>query len=157
MTNEYLQQAKEFLELTDTSFNIVRIGTYDRLEFGEPTDVYLVTLKNDKHEYEFKFSDSIHNTQCRLGTLKPPRRMSIYDFEKYKAKMQRNHKIPNEYDVLACLQSSEVGSLEDFCSDYGYSDDSIKAEETYRAVRKEHNNISSLFSYDELELLREIN
>jgi len=36
---------------------------------------------------------------------------------------------PNAYDVLACLDTYADGeSFNDFCSDYGYETDSIKAK-----------------------------
>lgn len=62
---------------------------------------------------------------------------------------------PDIYDVLACLTKSDPGSLEDFCSEYGYDSDSIKANITYTAVCREWKAIDRLFS-DIIEGLREI-
>lgn len=65
-------------------------------------------------------------------------------------------KSPTPYDVLACLQKYEVGSLKDFCGDFGYDEDSKKAEKTYKAVVEEFKNIQILFSDEEIEKLQEI-
>ncbi len=45
-------------------------------------------------------------------------------------------RIPTENDVLECLKSDcEAGnySFDDFCDNFGYSNDSLKALDTYRA------------------------
>lgn len=60
---------------------------------------------------------------------------------------------PSLYDVLTCLQKYEVGSFEDFCSEFGYDTDSRNALKTYKAVLKEYKGMSNLFSNDELEIL----
>lgn len=65
-------------------------------------------------------------------------------------------KKPNPYGVLACLQKSEVGTFNDFCGDFGYDEDSRKAEETYKAVVEEFKNVQILFSDEEIEKLQEI-
>ncbi len=64
---------------------------------------------------------------------------------------------PTLYDVLACLQKYDVGTFEDFCSCYGYDNDSRTAEKTYKAVVKEFEAMERLFSSDELEVLQYIN
>ena len=63
---------------------------------------------------------------------------------------------PTIYDVLACLQKYDVGDFENFCSDFGYDNDSRAAERTYKAVCKEFAAVDRLFS-DIIEELQEIN
>ena len=46
-------------------------------------------------------------------------------------------------------------TFEDFCSEYGYNTDSINAQKTYKAVKREFNGVYRLFS-DILEQLQEI-
>jgi hypothetical protein len=65
-------------------------------------------------------------------------------------------KEPDLYSVLSCLQKYEVGTFEDFCSDFGYDNDSRTAEKTYKAVVKEFKGMENLFNSDELELLQMI-
>lgn len=63
---------------------------------------------------------------------------------------------PTAYDVLACLEKYEHADFEDFCSNYGYDTDSIKALKTYEACKAEYQALQALFSDEEMELLREI-
>lgn len=62
---------------------------------------------------------------------------------------------PNMYDILACLQKYDVGSFENFCSEFGYSEDSRSAYTTYLAVQKEWKAVDKLFG-DILEEMQEI-
>lgn len=63
---------------------------------------------------------------------------------------------PTLYDVLACLTKYDPGTFDNFCDDYGYSTDSIKAQKTYLEVQEEFTNCSRLFG-DVIEELMEIN
>ena len=64
---------------------------------------------------------------------------------------------PEAYSILSCLTKSEVGSFEDFCSDFGYDEDSMKANKTYLAVTKEYANLRKLgYSDSEMEQLQDI-
>ncbi len=63
---------------------------------------------------------------------------------------------PTAYDVLTCLEKYEHADFDDFCDNYGYDNDSRKAKKLYLAVKKEYNNISRLFSAEEIERLQEI-
>jgi len=65
-------------------------------------------------------------------------------------------KLPTAYSLLACLQKSDVGTFKDFCSEFGYSDDSIRALETYRAVQEEFEKVRRFFTASELERLQDI-
>jgi len=66
---------------------------------------------------------------------------------------------PTAYDILATLSSESYlyDDFEDFCSSFGYSTDSIKALETFKAVKKLSTRINDFFTEEELEALREIN
>lgn len=135
--NNYEQQAKDFLKSTGTtiSFKFLKHGRHFTDE-KETRDIYKVTLKNAKHRFSFNFGQSIANQgEC-----------------------------PTEYDVLACIQKYDVGSIEDFCSDFGYPlynectfKKDAKIVKLYNAVCKEYKNVSDLFTDEEIELLSEIN
>ena len=64
---------------------------------------------------------------------------------------------PTSYDVLASVTKYEVGTFDDFCSEYGYDTDSRKALKTYKAVLREWKNIEKLFTAEQIEELQEIN
>lgn len=63
---------------------------------------------------------------------------------------------PNAYDVLVCLTKYDPGTFENFCADYGYDEDSRKAYSTYEGVVEEWNEVSALFTPEQLEILSEI-
>lgn len=131
-------------------------------------DIYNITLKRGTRKYTFKFGQSIMNSQyykdriegrtytlnggCRTGNY------SITDLNKYISGGMNvtlvKGEAPTLYDVLACLQKYDVGTFEDFCSDFGYDTDSRTAEKTYKAVVKEYDKMCSLFNDEELELLQ---
>ena len=59
------------------------------------------------------------------------------------------------YSVLSCIASdyhAYVGSFEDFCSEFGYDEDSRKAEKTYFAVQKQAFLLRKIFSADEIAM-----
>ena len=64
---------------------------------------------------------------------------------------------PTAYDILACLTKYDPGSFENFCSEFGYDEDSRRAYKTYKAVVKEFENVEKLFSEEEREQLNKIN
>lgn len=63
---------------------------------------------------------------------------------------------PTEYDVLACLTKYDPETFEDFCSVFGYDEDSRKAERIYEAVKEEYQNVAMLWNDSEIEELQEI-
>jgi hypothetical protein len=54
------------------------------------------------------------------------------------------------------LTKSDPETFEDFCDNFGYDTDSRKAEKVYRAVVREFEGMSRLFTEEELEQLQEI-
>ena len=130
--NEYTKQAEKFLKETGTEFKAVFLK--NGLHFTgdtEPRDIYKITLTRGKRIYKFDFGQSINNSD---GKTKP-----------------------SAYDVLACLTTSEIGDFKNFCGDFGYDEDSRKAEKTYKAVVKELDNVQKLWNDKEIEQLQEIN
>ena len=81
-------------------------------------------------------------------------------FEKEKAIREldalKAEAIPNEYDVLACLEKYSYDSFSDFCAEFGYSTDSISARETFLACGEEYVGLSRIFTEEQMEKLREI-
>ena len=136
MTNEYTKQTRDFLQKTGTQLKIKYFGT-DKYFFDdkEVRNIYRCVLKNKRGQYTFKFGDSITSTTKNIK--------------------------PTEYDVLACMTKYNVGTFENFISDFGYSidtkEDYNKVSEIYKAVRKEYNALCRLFTLEELEELAEIN
>lgn len=69
-------------------------------------------------------------------------------------------KDPTPYDVLSCLSSDSHScgmSFGEFCSEFGESQDSIKAKQTWQRVSRFAKRIVDFLTPEELESLREIN
>lgn len=83
-------------------------------------------------------------------------------FDKYRAgkyparpRLKKRH-VPTSYDVLACITKQDLGTFAQFCSDYGYDEDSRRAERTWDAVREEWEHVRAFFHADEFDELNEI-
>ena len=125
----YTQQA----EATAKKLNIdlIILDSEFKKHFADDTKeryVFKCKLKRGKKSFTFNFGQSIFN-----GSQEPA-----------------------IYDVLTCLQKYDVGTFENFCDEFGYTNDSRKAERIYKAVVKEFNNMSRLFTPDELDFLNEM-
>ena len=125
---EYEKQAKDFLESTGTELTVEysHYGKYFPSD-KESRAVFEFTLRRAGKEYIGTFGQSI----------------------------AARDKTPSAYDILSCLDYWD-GDFEDFCSEYGYSDDSISALSTYDAVIKQSVGLRDMFTFDELEKLGEI-
>lgn len=175
--NEYTQQAKDFLNQTNTTFNaeFLKHGKHFA-DDKDNRDIYKITLKRGARVFSFNFGQSINNsgfyytkgvqkTDLDRKYLKEPKNLGRFikqtlDFSflnNGKSDVIHYPKEPTEYDVLACLTKYEVGTLEDFCAEFGYDTDSKKAEVIYKAVLNEYQNVAMLWNDEEIELLSEIN
>lgn len=128
--NTYEKEAEDFLKKTKTKMSVTLLGHFPYFDGDkESRDVYEIKFERNGAGYTFQFGQSI------IGSNKK--------------------KKPTAYDVLACVEKEEVGTFEDFCANFGYSDDSIKSLKLYGIVTKQSHMIRRMFS-DVLEELREI-
>lgn len=172
----YQQQAIDFLKSTNTEMQIVFSHNGKHFEDDkEARDIYNVTIKRGSRKISFKFGNSLADSgfYASYGRTKyaiPYNKLNLtdvelrrfvkinlqYDFGNAKSDQIIRPKSPTEYSVLACLQKYDVGTFEDFCSEFGYDEDSKKAEKTYNAVVKEYDNVCKIWSDEEIEQLQEI-
>lgn len=130
-TTDYNKQANDFFKKTGATIKIN--FSHNGKHFADDKqnrDIYKITISKSKRSFTFNFGQSI----LESGT----------------------GECPTAYDVLACLQKYDVGSFEDFCGEFGYDEDSRMAEKTYKAVCKEYEKLCTIFSEEEMELMREI-
>lgn len=167
--NEYLEQTKNFLNKANAKCEIV-YGGISRNETWKETakrNWYDVMITTPRGKMSYVFWDSINNTEISQMTLeeyvekKLKRRYSDFPYNKRKKaerelKMLKAEAVPNEYDVLACLEKYDVGTFEDFCSEFGYDEDSRTAERIYIAVIKEYKDLTRIFTEEQMEELSEI-
>lgn len=152
--DEYIKQATEFLQKTHTKMKIEYVGLAVNKEWKEKEKrcLYEITLISPRGSMTFDFWDSIRNTEIRTMSF------DAYNTRANKElAAKKKAAVPSVYDVLACLTKYDPGTFEDFCSNYGYDEDSRTAERVYFAVQKEYAQLARLFTPDQMEELAEIN
>lgn len=166
--NEYDKQANDFLDKHGVSCNIERVGLEVKHDWDSASHMkYRVTLKRLDKVMSYDFFDSIHNTGILtrskdewarkiygrfyegLSTSEKNSLNRLINKEKEKA-------TPGAYDVLACLVTSDPGIFDDFCNEFGYDSDSVKAFNIYRAVQEQYRDLCRVFTQEQLEELGEI-
>ena len=174
MKSKYEQQAEAFLKATNTEFKceFLKHGKHF-VDDKETRDIYRITLTRGKRSYTFNFGQSIVNSgfyytkgrqviqidrsQLTNKNLVLWIKLRDYDFLNNGKSDKIHYPVaPTAYDVLACLTKYDPDTFENFCSEYGYDEDSRKAEKIYNAVLDEWRNVCALFTDEEIEQLQEI-
>ena len=129
---------------------------YNKLGTDFATKVGL-TMKIVSTRYGKHFEDDKDNRYIFRITLKRNKKSYTFDFGQAVAS---GNEAPSIYDVLSCLEKYDVGSYQDFCSEFGYEMYNEKCQgfnritlKTYKAVCKEFIAVDRLFSdvMDELQ------
>lgn len=168
--NKYLEQAKNFLNKAHAKCKIVYGGISRNENWKEKTkrNWYDVTITTPRGTMTYVFWNSIYNTEISRMTLenyvtKKLKYNRIEDMsytERIKAEKElerlKAEAMPNECDVLACLGKYDVGTFEDFCSEFGYDEESRMAERIYIAVIKEYKDLTRIFTEEQMEELKGI-
>lgn len=135
MENDYQKQAEDFLIKASANITI-------ELAPNQKAPLWA----KDGQNYGLMYNITIHRTNCK-----------DYSFNFWNSiTAKAENRKPTDYDILACLTKYDPGFFEDFCSEYGYNEDSRTAERTFLAVIKEWKETSRMFG-DLLEELQEIN
>jgi hypothetical protein len=135
-TNEYHEQANKFLQMHGIKFR--------------------ATLKDTKTP-AWKQANEKSGHHYRVTLSKPGKRI-VFDFWGSIADAESGKKNIHAYEVLACI-SGEINcpeSFEDFCAEYGYESDSIRALQTFRRCNAFAKRLRAFFADDEAEKLSEI-
>lgn len=168
--SEYLKKAKTFLKKAQATMLIEYVGCDIPLHWQgekEKHNHYQFTIVTPRGEMTDNFWDSLINTKLSQMTLDQycikHHRMpyaALWVGEKWQIKKdwetQVKNAIPNEYDILACLTQYVPDTFEEFCEEFGYSNDSISALKTYLACQEEAAKLKKIFTKEQLEELEEI-
>ena len=144
--NEYVKQAKDFLESCNATMDIMYLGTEVNKDWDEKRerDTYMVNIRTSKGNMQIKFWDSINNT-IKNSNLR---------------RVNRSRIKPTAYDVLSYLQKYDVGDFEDFMYEFRYEitkrGDLAKIQNVYNAVVKEYNDVCRCFTEEQIEEMKEI-
>lgn len=176
METNYEKQATDFLEKTGCKMEIkFKENRRYFLDDKEARDVYDVKIERGKRVWEFEFGNSIADSEfvavygrSRYKIPSEMRTKTLHEIKRYvKLNLQSDFgrvaadkiimpKPPTSYDVLACLTKYDVGTLDDFCREFGYDSDSKSAERVYEAVKEEWLNVCRIWNDSEIEELAEI-
>lgn len=169
--NEYVKQAKDFLESCNATVDIKYAGLEVPNWDGRYHCAYDCTIKTPKGEMRVHFYDSLANTEIHEMTVNQyiertyryrasdaPYNVKVKAAKELAAK--KAEAVPTEYDVLACLQKYEVGDMDDFMAEFGYeikcTKDMTNFINTYNAVVKEYNDVRRCFTEEQIEAMWEI-
>ena len=134
--SEYVKQAKDFLASCNATMKITYIDTErnENWKDNQWHDAYRVTITTPLGRMQVKFWNSVYGTQNGIA--------------------------PTEYDILACLQKYDVGTIDDFVSDFGYEvnewADVKRIQRTYKAVVNEYKKVCRCFTEEQIEKMSEI-
>lgn len=142
------QQSKNLQQMK----NITEISSYEKqsIDFLNATST---AITHKWKEYGQHFADDKINRHIFRVTIKNKLGSCTFSFGQSVAKGATP---PTAYDILTCLQKSDVGSFDNFCGEFGYDTDSRKSEKIYKAVCKEYANLCRLFTSTQLELMEKI-
>lgn len=146
---------QELTAITGTTTNQV-FSKYE-IQANEFAQKYNISLKCKHLKYGKHFADDTANRhifKCML-IHKDGQSERQYTFN-FGQSINSGNTPPTLYDVLTSLEKYDVGAFEDFCSEFGYDNDSIKSEKVYKAVVNEYENMLRVFGADILEEMREI-
>jgi len=174
----YEQQANDFLTKTGTAIEInYKKFDYHFQDDKDKRDVYSICINRGTRSMSFDFGQSLNNSGLRVrnkNNNKITHTISMDAFidkdgkiniSKFKFNLPYplgsfeeilKPKAPTNYDILACLTKYDPNTFEDFCSEFGYDEDSRKALKVYEAVKKEFTDLCTLFNDEELTELAEI-
>lgn len=137
----------------------------------EMSDDYYNNISNYNEEINIKYKEGrisrINRDQKYVNSTLTPDEAVVFinkAIRKKKEDLQKEINIsktkalphsnnPSMYDVITALTWYDPYTFEDFCANYGYDEDSRFAERTYKAVKKEWNQLKQMFNEEELEVL----
>lgn len=115
-------------------------------------------LEARTHGHHYKVTLNGIDPRDESLTLNPAKRRLTFDFWSSIADANKGIKTVKPYDVLANISSDAYTpeTFKDFCSEYGYDSDSIKASQTFRRCSAFAKKLRAFFTESELEQLQEI-
>ena len=134
--SEYVKQAKDFLESCNATMEITQIGYEQNKNWKDNSwrNTYRATIKTPMGSMWVKFWDSVYNTERGIE--------------------------PNEYDILACLETYDVGTIDDFVQEFGYEvnewADVKRIQNIYNAVKRQYKSLCRCFTPEQIEAMQEI-
>lgn len=170
---KYQKQALDFLEKCNAKMEIDFIGVETNQNWNDNAkrNKYRFTITTPRGKMSGDFWDSIRSTEITLMT--PEKYCAKYYRWHYDSLMRHEQAkirkslqeekakaVPTPYDILACMEKYDVGTMNDFFDEFGYeihsANDMFSFMNTYNAVVKEYRDLCRIFTEEQMEMLREI-
>lgn len=158
-TTNYEQQAQAFLDRFAIKFRATLSDSKVAPWAGERKD-HQLTSHCDPHHYRVTLSSPMKwekwgSPQARQ--INPHRRIT-FDFWASIADAEKGIKTATPYDVLACISSDTYcpDTFKEWAGEFGESEDSIRALQTYRRCSAFAKRLQSFFTPEEITALQEI-
>lgn len=141
---ESLHEAKAQAFLTDNGFKFRATLSDSKPASWEPSG----------HHYRV----TISRANKRAAHAASASNRLAFDFWGSRADLEANRRTVTPYSVLACVSSDAYTpeTFADFCAEYGYDEDSIKAAQTFKRAHRFAKRLREFFSDAELEQLQKI-
>lgn len=158
--SQYEQQAQDFLQKHGITFRATLSDSKAPQwgDDGKHGHHYRVTLSRHGEKRKRGWYEWQNKAAGHRGVLFGRRTRLTFDFWSSIADMEKGVKTVGAYDVLACI-SGDVNcpdTFKDFCGEYGYEADSIKALQTFRRVSAFSKRLRAFFTEAEIADLQEI-
>jgi hypothetical protein len=144
----YTEQAQKFLDDTSTALTKTSLGYKNQSEVWGQKDSnlitceYSVTLTRGKRSATFPYFCSHFDAKAMQGGKREKAKAFHDGFA---------------YNFLACMSLDYSADFKEFCSNFGYEEDSRRAYKAWIGTLEQNAKLRSMFSDAELELLAEIN
>lgn len=151
--DEYLKQGIDWAR----KYNVIMTATYighskHFTDDADTRDRYSISLAvGTGHPMTFEFGQSVSKSRLEEHSTGPGWKLIRRQIARQDGYSVVSWKHPNRYripptiyDIIATLQKYDPGTFANFCSDFGYNTDSMKAHAAYLAVQNEYAAFANL-------------
>lgn len=162
-SQDLLPQLNALREQLEISVRYDGVRKYFRDDKDE-RQVITVKIKRGRAEIEFELGLSIRDTEYLepksfdwqgRNFINGKEYHKAYEYTRELKKGKQRVIDELEYSILACCRSEFYVpiSFTDFCGEFGYSDDSIKAKETWEGCLEQYSKLHRIFTQEDIDLL----
>lgn len=148
-----------YLKEIGFTFEAVYVGKTKRDENWECFE-WRITLKSASETMEQPYYRGLAHRHMKKGAMPPPKGVNKNTL--YYVEWEERNTVPTPPTAAEVLYSLMLDgeaineSFSDWCANYGYDDDSIKALNMYRTCEEIGRKLRKVFTYEQRERLREL-
>lgn len=155
MSDAIREQVATILQAAGVTYKVFACGTGKPFDDRTVMDKWSVSFASGKAQIETDFHTGTGHRQLVRGF----KALSLPGAVNVKGQWQAFKVVaPHAADVLACCildMSAESETFANWCDNFGYDSDSIKARETYDACQRIADKMRRVFTGQQIEQLRE--